>query len=223
MAKLATNPAVEAGEHVPWKAPPIPEEAVVGAVEERSRAMTQAHFEELARLGDRLSDALRLEFIDGRIGEKALPDGDHGRIIEWLTRLCIQNNAGWWLYPDQGLRVETYRKGNARPDGCLAPSGTFAGQGEWASHDGVLMTVEVTSGDSDTDRRDRVEKPRAYAETGVPVYLLIDRDRGEVKVHSEPKEERYEMVVTVPFGKSVSLPDPVGFELDTEPLKAWVH
>lgn len=33
--------------------------------------MTQAQFEELARVGDRLSDALRLEFIDGKIGEKA--------------------------------------------------------------------------------------------------------------------------------------------------------
>lgn len=31
------------------------------------------------------------------------------------------------------------------------------------------------------------------------------------------------MVVTVPFGKTVALPEPVGMELDTEPLKNWVH
>lgn len=191
------------------------------AVEQRTRAMTQELFEELARVGDRLSDALRLEFINGKIGEKALPDGDHGQIIEWLTRLCIQANTEWWLYPDQGLRVETYRKGNARPDGCLAPSGTFAGQSEWASPEGVLMAVEVTSHDSDTDRRDRVEKPRAYAESGIPVYLLIDRAAGEVLVHSQPGEGRYDMVVTVTIGKTVPLPEPVGMELDTEPLKEW--
>ncbi|MFF8834105.1 Uma2 family endonuclease [Streptomyces sp. NPDC015130] len=185
--------------------------------------LTQEGFEELARLGERVDESLRLEFIHGKIEEKALPDGDHGRIIEWLTRLCIQVDAGWWLYPDQGLRIEKYRKGNARPDGCLAPSDTFVGQGEWASPDGVLMTVEVTSGDSDTGRRDRVEKPHAYAETGIPVYLLIDRTAGEVKVHSQPDGERYEMVVTVPFGKTVTLPEPVGMELDTEPLKNWVH
>jgi hypothetical protein len=29
-----------------------------------------------------------------------------------------------------------------------------------------------------------VEKPRAYAETGIPVHLLIDRGTHEVKVHS---------------------------------------
>ncbi|MEU7294007.1 Uma2 family endonuclease [Streptomyces exfoliatus] len=185
--------------------------------------LTQEGFEELARLGERVDESLRLEFISGKIEEKALPDGDHGRIIEWLTRLCIQVDAGWWLYPDQGLRIEKYRKGNARPDGCLAPSDTFVGQGEWASPDGVLMTVEVTSGDSDTGQRDRVDKPRAYAETGIPVYLLIDRTAGEVKVHSQPDGERYEMVATVPFGKTVTLPEPVGMELDTEPLKNWVH
>ncbi|MEU7485342.1 Uma2 family endonuclease [Streptomyces sp. NPDC042319] len=185
--------------------------------------MTQGGFEELARMADQLSDAVRLEFIDGKIGEKALPDGDHDEVIAWLASMCIQANAGWWLYPERGLRVETYRKGNARPDGCLAPRGTFTGQGEWANADGVLMTVEVTSRDYDTDRRDREEKPRAYAESGIPVYLLIDRDTCEVKVHSQPDGKRYEMVLTVPFGKVVTLPDPVGIELDTEPLKDWVH
>jgi Uma2 family endonuclease len=184
--------------------------------------LNQEKFEELARLGDRVDEALRMEFVNGRIGEKAMPDGDHGRIIEWLTRLCIQTDVGWWLYPDQGIRVETYRNGNARPDGLLAPTGTFAGQGEWASTDGVLMVVEVTSADSDTTNRDRIEKPRAYAETGIPVYLLIDRGTHEVKVHSLPDGVRYESVLTVPFGKTVPLPDPVGFDLDTAPLTEWV-
>ncbi|MFF9013325.1 Uma2 family endonuclease [Streptomyces sp. NPDC014870] len=209
----ATNPAVSAGNPLPWEAPPIWEESAVSV-------LTQEGFEELARLGERVDESLRLEFIDGRIGEKAVPDGDHGRIIAWLTRLCLQTNADWWLYPDQGLRIEKYRKGNARPDGCLVPVDAFVGQGEWASADGVLMVVEVT-GDSDTGLRDRVLKPRAYAETGIPVYLLIDRTTGEVKVHSQPDGERYEMVATVPFGKTVALPDPVGLELDTEPLKDW--
>ncbi|MFJ7419692.1 Uma2 family endonuclease [Streptomyces uncialis] len=195
----------------------------MGVTEERPSILSQEQFEELAHLGNRVDESLRLEFINGKIGEKAVPDGDHGRIIEWLTRLCIQADVGWWLYADQGLRVESYRKGNARPDGSLAPTDTFVGQGEWASTDGVLMVVEVTSGDSDTTNRDRVEKPRAYAETGIPVYLLIDRETCEVKVHSLPDGVRYESVLTVPFGKTVPLPDPVGFDLDTEPLKSWVH
>lgn len=68
-----------------------------------------------------------------------------------------------------------------------------------------------------------MQKPRAYAETGIPVYLLIDRDSCEVTVYSEPNATRYEIAHTVPFGKDVSLPDPVGITLETEQLKEWVR
>jgi Uma2 family endonuclease len=204
---------------------PYRREGTVTVVEERQMVspLTQETFEKLARQAIRLDESLRLEFIGGELGVKAAPDGDHGRIIIWLAQLCSQALPGMWLIQDQGLRVESYRSGNARPDGVLAHVDTFVGQGEWASPDGVLMTVEVTSRDSDTNQRDRIEKPHAYAGSKIPVYLLIDRDACEVKIHSRPDAGRYEQVVTVPFGKSVSLPEPVGFELDTEPLKNWVR
>lgn len=84
------------------------------------------------------------------------------------------------------------------------------------------MAVEVTSYDSDTHNRDRVEKPRAYAEAGIPVYLLIDRDYLSVVVHSHPDpEDGYRVTHTVKFGESVTLPAPVSIELDTEELKHW--
>lgn len=184
--------------------------------------MLPGEFEELARFAARTSEGLRLEFINGRLAVKAVPDGDHGRIIQWLTRICIQSRPELYLH-NQGLKVQTYRDGRARPDAALAPSEAFVGQGEWGDPDPVLMVVEVTSHDSDTDRRDRVEKPRAYAETGIPVYLLIDRDSCVITVHSEPDGVRYERLQIVPFGKEITLPDPVGITLDTEPLKEWVR
>ncbi|MFD6333424.1 hypothetical protein ACFWGI_28115 [Streptomyces niveus] len=64
-----------------------------------------------------------------------------------------------------GAESSAASPGARQPDGALAPSGAFAGQGEWVDPAPVLMAVEVTSYDSDTDARDRVEKPRAYAET----------------------------------------------------------
>ncbi|MEU7582226.1 Uma2 family endonuclease [Streptomyces sp. NPDC041068] len=185
--------------------------------------MLVTEFEEIARSAARAAEGARLEFIHGHIRGKAVPDGDHGRIIQWLIRICMQHNPDLWLDPSQGLVIETYRGGRARPDGSLAPADAFVGQGEWADPAPVLMVVEVTSYDSDTDERDRVEKPRAYAETGIPVYLLIDRDTCEVKVHSQPDGVRYEQVMTLPFGKEVALPDPVGITLDTEPLKNWTR
>ena len=180
-------------------------------------------FDEAFRILARTTEGVRLELIDGKLRSKAVPDGDHGRIIQWLTRICMQSRPELWLHPDQGLKVQEYRKGRARPDGSLAPSEAFVGQGEWAEPGQVLMVVEVTSYDSDTDGRDRVEKPRAYAQTGIPVYLLIDRDSCEVTVYSQPDGVRYENAHTVPFGKDIRLPAPVDITLATEPLKDWVH
>ena len=87
------------------------------------------------------------------------------------------------------------------------------------------MAVEVTSYDSDTDRRDRHEKPAAYGQSGIPLYLLIDRDSCTLTVHSSPdrKVGGYRDIHTAKFGEKVALPDPIGIELDTEILKNYVR
>ncbi|GAA3869311.1 Uma2 family endonuclease [Streptomyces sedi] len=186
----------------------------------RGAQMPVEDFEELARSAP---ETVSLEFLDGRIEVKKLPDGDHGAIIMWMIRQCIQARPDLDLHPEQGLVVESYRKGRARPDGVLAPVGHFAGQGEWADPEGVSMAVEITSYDQDTDRRDRVEKPAAYAAVGVPVYLLVDRDDSTVTVHASPERGRYRETHTFDFGERVSLPEPVRIDLDTEILKRYVR
>ncbi len=190
------------------------------AIEDRPQMLAE-EFERIALAAER--EGIRMEFLHGRIGVKAVPDGDHDEIIRWVMKQCMQQRPDLWLYPERGLQVETYRKGHAKPDGVLAPDGGFAGEGEWARADRVVMAVEVTSYDTDTDRRDRDEKPRAYAETGIPVYLLIDRDTFEVLVYSEPEDGVYVSLIRRPFGKTVALPDPVGISLETEAFKSWVR
>ncbi|WP_297628937.1 Uma2 family endonuclease [Nocardia sp.] len=180
-------------------------------------------FEELARLARRAGEGIKLEFIYGKLGAKPVPDGDHVEIIQWLIRHFILSRPDLSMYPGTELKVEAYRGGRAIPDGILAPIRSFTGQPVWKNPDPVLMVVEVTSFDSDTDRRDRVEKPRAYAETGIPVYLLIDRDACEVFVYSRPVHGVYSSISRLPFGEQVVLPAPVDFTLDTEPLKEWVR
>lgn len=80
------------------------------------------------------------------------------------------------------------------------------------------MTVEVTSHDSDTNQRDRIDKPTAYAQVGIPVYLLVDRGSHEIVVYSEPDDTRYTVIFRYPFGHPVMLPEPVGMMLDTTSL-----
>ena len=50
---------------------------------------------------------------------------------------------------------------------------------------------------------------------GIPVYLLIDREEGEVLVYSEPSGDDYAKGLKHKLGLAVPLPAPLGFELDT--------
>ncbi|WP_438485693.1 Uma2 family endonuclease [Streptomyces sp. S186] len=195
----------------------------MAAVDDRLRWQIEAEvFEDLARQMSSREDAPRLEFINGRVGYKDAPDGNHGMIIQWLTRICLQARPELWLHR-QGLEIATYRDQRVYPDGVLAPGDAFVGAREWTDPSRVLMAVEVTLYDADSDRRNRELKPPAYAATGIPVYLLIDRDRREATVHSEPAGDRYRVTATVRVGERVTLPAPVGIDLDTEPLKDWVR
>lgn len=186
---------------------------------------SQMRVEEFEEIASKAPETVMLEFLGGRIGVKSMPDGDHDTITMWLLRQCIQSRPELDLHPGRGLRVGSYRNGRARAGGALVPVAHFAGQGEWADPSGVLMVAEVTSYDEDTDRRDRVEKPPAYAAAGIPVYLLIDRDSCTVVVHCGPDPEgsRYRDVHTARFGERVTVPEPVGIELDTEVLKNYVR
>ncbi|MFF9814301.1 Uma2 family endonuclease [Streptomyces sp. NPDC014006] len=184
--------------------------------EQHRPQMSVEEFEELER---HAPETVRLEFIGGKVQVKPVTDGNHDHIIAWLQRLCMQHRPELWLYGDRGMKVERYRKGRARPDGVLAPFGFPVGHGDWSGAEGVLMAVEVTSYDSDTHQRDRVEKPDAYAAAGIPVYLLIDRDDGTVTVLSDPEDGRYRLQLNKPFGTVVELPEPVNIPLDTTPLK----
>ncbi|WP_328425345.1 Uma2 family endonuclease [Streptomyces sp. NBC_00443] len=191
--------------------------------ERASSQLSVDMFERIAEFAEREDETVRFEFIDGRIGLKKVTNGNHGAITMWLIRQCMRARPELDLNPLQGLKVEAYRQGRARPDGVLAPVDHFAGQGDWADPQGVLMAVEITSYDSDTHNRDRVEKPRAYAEAGIPLYLLIDRDNLSILVHSDPDlEDGYRDIHVVKLGGKVTLPDPVGIELDTEKLKQYV-
>lgn len=187
---------------------------------ERHAEMSLDLFEHLAAEADRGEEGQRFEFLGGKLGVQPMPDSVHAAMIMWLVKQCMRQRPEFDLMTGLQLKVETYREGRAIPDAVLVPAEQFLGTPavDWADPEGVLMTVEVTSYDRDTTQRDRIDKPRAYAESGIPVYLLVDRDTREVVVHSEPVGGKYTDVHTVAFGGRVALPEPAGLLLDTQKL-----
>lgn len=125
-------------------------------------------------------------------------DGGVGRRAGLRTGLKIPDVAG---------------DGYVLPDLTVAPKGSFANEAVWQDPSTVLLVAEVTS--ASTAARDRDKKILGYARADIPVYLLIDREEGEVLVYSEPSGDDYAKSLKHKLGLIVPLPAPLGFELDT--------
>ncbi|MFD9593790.1 Uma2 family endonuclease [Kitasatospora sp. NPDC059973] len=96
------------------------------------------------------------------------------------------------------------------------------------------LVIEVTSpSNARNDRRPllgRRLKPTkwsGYARTGVPYYLLVDRDPGQpgITLFGEPDrgEGSYRVLGEWKFGEPLRLPEPFGFEVSTETWKPWAE
>ncbi|UUU32497.1 Uma2 family endonuclease [Streptomyces sp. CA-210063] len=158
----------------------------------------------------------RVELIEGDVCVTSLGDGRHAGIVSELSGQVIDRRQDRSLcnYTGIGLTVPgSSATGHVVPDLVIAPKGSFGDQEEWHDPSPVLLVAEVTS-DSTADR-DREKKIRGYARAGIPVYLLIDREEGQVTVYSEPSGDEYAKGAKHKMGLAVPLPAPLGFELDT--------
>lgn len=64
-------------------------------------------------------------------------------------------------------------------------------------------------------RQDRVVKMRGYALSSVPIYLLVDPLEEAVTLCYEPARENYRQTHRVPFGATLTLPEPYPGKIDT--------
>ncbi|WP_228791453.1 Uma2 family endonuclease [Nocardia puris] len=170
-----------------------------------------AEFEVLERAS---TEEVSLELINGRIYVVPVPDGEHDEFAATIRNQVLSGSEAEFFH-GRGLRIPAYREGRSRVDGAVARRGYFRGEPSWADPSGVQMIVEITSGRDRDAEVDRVEKRDAYAQAAIPVYLLVDRHRGEVTVFWEPSNGAYAQLATAKFGARLALPDPFGFELDT--------
>ncbi|MFC4505898.1 MULTISPECIES: Uma2 family endonuclease [Streptomyces] len=198
-----------------------PEHVRLEFVDGRVRTRDPLSVEDFEELDRRAPETVRLEYVNGKLEVKAMPDGKHRSIYMWLVRQFLLHRPDLDLAPESGVKAEAYRKGRARTDAALAPVDHFIDDGEWSDTAGILMALEITSHDRDTNQRDRIDKPVGYAEAAIPVYLLVDRDNNTVVVYSEPKDSRYQRIDSYAWGATVELPPPVSITLDTEPLKKY--
>jgi Uma2 family endonuclease len=163
-------------------------------------------------------EGFRAELIEGEIVVTPPPDGDHEDYTSLLAEQVFGKSAvRMRISGNKGLRLSggsRYPDDHVIPDLTIAPADqqVFRGAQSWMPSAGVAMVVEVTS---TKPARDRVAKRHGYARAGIPLYLLVDRERSRVTLMSEPTEDDYALTRFVPFGQPLEIPAPFSFELDT--------
>ncbi len=169
-----------------------------------------------------LPDTVRAEIIDGELIVNAMtPPTGHALSISGLRR-AIGSADGLIELERTTVSLPAteeeyvpdlayYRFAELDPDAWLNPASA------------LVMAVEVVYGrdDGNAARRDRKDKARGYAASGVPIYLLIDQPRKQAVLHSEPrciadaKGSRYSRIVYVTYGETLELPEPFNRTIDT--------
>lgn len=166
-------------------------------------------------------EGFRAELIDGEIVVTPRPDGNHehctSRIIAqvFASSATLMDVAG-----HKGLIVPASTgQSHVIPDLTFARRelNLFRGAPSWMPPASVAMVVEVTSSSPD---HDRTGKRHGYAAAKIPLYLLVDRQEGQVTLFSDPVRGDYTTKSRVPFGDSIKLPFPFSFTLETEDFAA---
>ncbi|MFJ6144259.1 Uma2 family endonuclease [Streptomyces anulatus] len=163
-------------------------------------------------------EGFRGELIEGEIVVTPPPDGDHEDYINVVLKQVLRKSRTDMDYSgNKGLKLRSggaCPKNHAIPDGTFAPTKLrlFRGAESWMAPEGVALVVEVTSTKPQADRE---AKRRCYARGGIPLYLLIDRDDSSVTLFSDPENDDYRQLLTIPYGKPLPLPEPFAFDLET--------
>jgi Uma2 family endonuclease len=163
-------------------------------------------------------EGFRAELIEGEIVVTSPPDGDHEDCISQITKQVIRRSRTDMDFSgNKGLKLKSGQgcpKDHVIPDGTFAPAALrlYRGADSWMPCDGVALVLEVTS---TKPRADRETKRRCYARGGIPLYVLVDREAASVTLFSEPGNDDYRGVCTLPFGKPLPLPEPLAFDLET--------
>ncbi|MEU5208074.1 Uma2 family endonuclease [Streptomyces sp. NPDC020742] len=178
------------------------------------------HWDELVRFWEESDwpEGSRVEIIDGVIVVTPPPAAPHNRLAELVQRSLYRVlPKDWGLYQTQGLAHPQYGRLYI-PDLVVIPYAVLDGLegGNAAPLTAAELVVEVTSPSNAS--YDRINKAAAYAQAGVPLYLLVDRfgpGGPTVTLYGEPKDSVYRELEKVKFGEDVHLPAPFELTLDT--------
>jgi Uma2 family endonuclease len=182
-------------------------------------ADAEAELADLERLWQTLDlPGHRIELIDGQIVVSPTASRGHSNIVtELIDQLAAVSQRRWERHTNLTVHIAPTRE-RLVPDLAIVPADVPGFDENELLASGVLLVAEVVSPHG--RREDRDVKPRAYAEGGVPLYLLIDRfaTPPTLTLLSKPGQDGYGHLLSATGGQPLRLPEPFGIALDTARL-----
>ncbi|TQJ55260.1 Uma2 family endonuclease [Streptomyces sp. NBC_00080] len=173
----------------------------------------------MAEAADRISTWLpghRVEIIRGSIIVSPPPDEPHqGTVFEvgYEFRRAGAKEAGLKVRPGIGLWLPSGPADYAIPDLSIVESDigdALVRKNRYAPHV-FRMVLEVTSSNWSDDT---LSKPEVYAEAGIPVYVVVDREHDEILLYTAPADGKYPDPLRYRRGQAVPVPESVGVALE---------
>jgi Uma2 family endonuclease len=154
----------------------------------------------------------RVEIVEGQLVVSPAPLGKHAVIVR-IIRLAAEAALPSGIGAFDNTNLEEPEGNRFIPDVAVWPITLLNTDTECVfPGDQCLLAVEVTS--PHQERRDYA-KAAAYARSGIPVYLLVDRKQRMCVVFTEPEGDRYRDRHEYAFGKPVTLPMEAPVTIDT--------
>lgn len=172
-------------------------------------------FEDMLRIVEELDtpEGYRAELIRGKI---VVSPWSKLRYLRPMRRLRRQVEAhapeGHVAETSPFLFVFPPAERGFGPDLFVADETAFEAEGRHADGAALSLVAELTS--ASTKDADWLDKLDTYGRV-VPVYLVLDMQVGEITAFWDPSAKGYRSRTTVPFGRSLHVPAPFDFDLDT--------
>ncbi|MFD5750119.1 Uma2 family endonuclease [Streptomyces sp. NPDC127033] len=161
----------------------------------------------------------KVEIIEGIITVSPSPSWDHNLTASSVhRRLLAVIPETWYIFQTHHAAVPS-RRGVFIPDLMVVAAEDRPAPGELFPAGQAKLVVEITSPGNAT--HDRVTKAYAYAQAGVPLYLLLDpwaADCPLATLYGDPQGGTYRMLQTVAYGGKLTLPAPFDLAIDTSEL-----
>ncbi|MEU3611142.1 Uma2 family endonuclease [Streptomyces sp. NPDC006872] len=167
-------------------------------------------------------EGCKVEIIEGIVTVAPPPSNAHNDIADQVTRELYQViPRQWGIYQTLGTAVPS-RDGLYIPDIAVAPKEVLrTGKDNCIPASAAELIVEITSKSNAVN--DRIKKAAGYAQSGAPLYLLIDGwapGGPTITLYGEPQRDVYRVLRACKFGDAIELPEPFRLKLDTSEFPA---